>query len=131
MFLLPFHILLPQSVDTLNHDLDQLDLRVSKTVLVRDVISASSLATRFSTGSTGLDIEFFTASLELVNRFLGPAREVNVDRGTHTSSKIGGAGVDVSVLLRQSKVLAAFSLDRVSNSLDSTSKTLKDTLYIT
>merc|ERR1719341_2282517 len=99
MLLLPFQIFLPQSVDTINHDLDQLDLRVSKTVLVRDVISASSLATRFSTGSTRLDTEFFTASLELVNRFLGPAREVNIDR--------------------------------VSNSLDSTSKTLKYTLDIT
>merc|ERR1712013_117186 len=54
-----------------------------------------------------------------------------MDRGTHTSSKIGWARVDVSVLFRQSEVLATLSLDRVSNSLDSTSKTSKDTLYIT
>merc|ERR1719320_971124 len=79
----------------------------------------------------GLDSELLTASLELVNRLLGPAREVNMDGGTHTSTKIGWAGVDVSILFRQSEVLATLSLDRVSNSLDSTSKTSKDTLYIT
>merc|ERR1719435_226419 len=121
---------LVEGVDTVNHDLDQLDLRVSKTMLVGDVISASSLAARFSAGSTGLDSELFTASLELVNRFLGPAREVNVDGGTHTSSKVGGAGVDIAVLLGESKVLATFSLDRVSNSLDTASKTSKDSLDI-
>merc|ERR1739844_416711 len=54
-----------------------------------------------------------------------------MDGGTHTSSKIGGAGVDESVLFRESKVLATLSLDRVSNSLDTTSKTSKDTLDIT
>merc|ERR1719382_859856 len=46
-----------------------------------------------------------------------------MDGGTHTSSKIGGAGVDESVLFRESKVLA-------TNSLDTTSKTSKDTLDI-
>merc|ERR1719495_779898 len=46
-----------------------------------------------------------------------------MDGGTHTSSKIGGAGVDESVLFRESKVLATLSLD-------TTSKTSKDTLDI-
>jgi len=131
VLLLPLQILSPESVDSVNHDLDQLDLRVAETVLVGDVIGASSLATRFSTGSTGLDIEFFTASLESVNRFLGPAREVNVDGSAHASSKIGGAGVDVSVLLGESIFLARFSLNRSLNSSDSTGKTCKDTLDIT
>merc|ERR1719150_3438560 len=62
-------------------------------------------------GTTGLDSKFLTASLKFVNRFLGPAREVNVNRGTHTSSKVGGARVDESILLRKSKVLATFALD--------------------
>jgi len=131
MLLLPFEILSPQGVDSVNHNLDKLNLRVSKTMLVGDVVGAACLTTRFSTGSTGLHMEFLTASLELVNRLLGPAREVNMDGGTHTSSKIGGAGVDESVLFRESKVLATLSLDRVSNSLDTTSKTSKDTLDIT
>merc|ERR1719186_2412601 len=131
VLLLPFKIFFVESVNTINHDLDQLNLRVSKTVLVGDVISAASLATRFSTCSTGLDSKLLTASLELVNRLLGPAREVNMDGGTHTSSKIGGAGVDESVLFRESKVLATLSLDRVSNSLDTTGKTSEDPLDIT
>merc|ERR1712203_567033 len=131
VLLLQVKIFLVEGVNSINHDLDKLHLRVSKTVLVGDVISAASLATRFSTCSTGLDSKCFTASLELVNRLLGPAREVNMDGGTHTSSKIGGAGVDESVLFRESKVLATLSLDRVSNSLDTTSKTSQDTLDIT
>merc|ERR1712210_171726 len=53
-----------------------------------------------------------------------------MDGGTHTSSKVGGAGMDIAVLLGESKVLATFSLDRVSNSLDTASKTSKDTLDI-
>merc|ERR1719474_709476 len=71
-----------------------------------------------------------TASLKFVNRFLGPAREVNMDRGTHTSSQVGGAGVDESILLRESIVLSRFSLYRVSNSLDTTSEAFEDTLNI-
>jgi len=130
MLLLPLKILSPQSVDSINHDLDKLDLRVAETVLVGDVIGAASLATRFSAGSTGLNIELFTTSLELVNRLLGPSGKINVDRSTHTSAKIGGAGMDVSVLLGEGKVLATLSLDRVSDSLDSTGKTREDTLDI-
>merc|ERR1711915_141061 len=103
VLLLPLEVLLVESVDSINHDLDQLNLRVSKTMLVGDVISAASPATRFSTGTTGLDSKFLTASLKFVNGFLGPAREVNVNRGTHTSSKVGGARVDESILLRKSK----------------------------
>jgi len=130
MLLLPLKILSPQSVDSVNHDLDKLDLGVAETVLVGDIIGAASLATRFSSGSTGLNIELFTTSLELVNRLLGPSGKINVDRSTHTSAKIGGTGMDVSVLLGEGKVLATLSLDRVSDSLDSTGKTREDTLDI-
>jgi len=130
VLLLPLKILGPEGVDGVNHDLDQLHLGVAKTVLVGNVISASSLATGLSTGSTGLNIELFTASLQFVNGLLCPSGKIDVDRGTHTSSKIGGAGVDVSVLLGEGKVLAALSLDRVSDSLDSTGKTREDSLDI-
>jgi len=130
VLLLPLKILGPEGVDGVNHDLDQLHLGVAKTVLVGNVISASSLATGLSTGSTGLNIEFLTASLQFVNGLLCPSGKIDVDRGTHTSSKIGGAGVDVSVLLGEGKVLAALSLDRVSDSLDSTGKTREDSLDI-
>ena len=41
MLLLELEVLLPQGVDGVNHDLDQLNLRVAETVLVGDVISVS------------------------------------------------------------------------------------------
>ena len=39
VLLLELQILLPESVDGVNHDLDQLNLGVAKTMLVGDVIS--------------------------------------------------------------------------------------------
>jgi len=63
VLLLPLKVFLPQSVDGVNHDLDQLNLGVAKPVLVGDVVGASSLATRLSAGSTGLDSELLTAGL--------------------------------------------------------------------
>ena len=41
MLLLPLEVLLPQGVDTVNHDLDQLDLGVSQSVLVGDVVGVT------------------------------------------------------------------------------------------
>ena len=46
MLLLELQILLPEGVDTINHNLDQLDLGVAKTVLVGDVISVAYGETR-------------------------------------------------------------------------------------
>jgi len=130
VLLLELKILLPESVDSVNHDLDKLNLGVSKTMLVGDVISVTSLAARLSAGSTGLDSELLASSLELVDGFLGPSRKVNVDGGSHASSKIGWAGVDVSVLLGESVVLARLGLDGISDSLDSTGKTSEDSLDV-
>jgi len=130
VLLLELKILLPESVDSVNHDLDKLNLGVSKTMLVGDVISVTSLTTGLSTGSTGLNSEFLASCLELVNGFLGPSGKVNVDGGSHTSSKIGWARVDVSVLFGESVVLARLSLDGISDSLDSTGKTSEDSLDV-
>merc|ERR1712241_55143 len=99
-------------------------------MLVGDVISVTSLAARLSAGSTGLNSELLTSSLELVDGFLGPSGKANVDGGSHASSKIGWAGVDVSVLLGESIVLARLGLDGISNSLDSTGKTSEDSLDV-
>ena len=41
VLLLELKILLPESVDSVNHDLDKLNLGVSKTMLVGDVISVT------------------------------------------------------------------------------------------
>merc|ERR1711963_1383429 len=123
-------VFLPQGVDTVNHLLDQLNLRVSEPVLVGDVIGVSGLATRLSTGSTGLQVELLTSLLQFVNAVLGPSRKVNMDRGPHTSSQVGWARVDVTILGIKAEVLSRFLLDRVSNSLDTSCKSLKDTLDI-
>merc|ERR1719249_260796 len=116
--LLVLLVLLPQGVDAINHLLDELNLGVSKPVLVGDIVGEASLATRLSTSATGLQVKLLATSLQLVNTVLGPARQVNVDRGPHTSAKVGGAGVDVAVLLIKTEVLSRLSLNRVLDSLD-------------
>jgi len=131
VLLLEFQVLLVQSVDTVNHGLDKLDLGVSQSVLVGDVISVSGLATRFTTGATGLDSEFLAPLLQSWETLLGPSGEVNVDRGPHASTQVGGAGVDVAELLRQLEVLARLSLNTVLDSLDATGQPLEDTLDVT
>jgi len=131
VLLLEFQVLLVQSVDTVNHGLDKLDLGVSQSVLVGDVISVSGLATRFTTGATGLDSEFLTPLLQSWETLLGPSGEVNVDRGPHAGTQVGGAGVDVAELLRQLEVLARLSLNTVLDSLDATGQPLEDTLDVT
>merc|ERR1712012_42736 len=116
--LLELFVLIPELVHTINHLLDQLDLRVSEPVLVGDVVGVSGLATRLSTGATGLQVKLLATSLELVNAVLGPAGQVNVNRCPHASTKVGGAGVDVAEPLIQAEVLARLLLHRVLDSLD-------------
>jgi len=128
--LLVLLVLLPQGVDSINHLLDELNLGVSEPVLVGDVVGKASLAARLSTSSTGLQVKLFATSLELGNAMLGPARQVNMDRGPHTSAKVGGAGVDVTEPLIKTEVLARFLLDRVLDSLDTLSEPLKDLPHI-
>jgi len=130
VLLLELNVLLPEGVDSVNHDLDQLNLGVSETVLVGDVISVSSLTARFSAGSTGLDSEFLASCLEFVNSLLSVSGKINVDGSSHASSKIGWARVDVSVLLGEGIVLARLGLDGISDSLDSTGKTSEDSLDV-
>merc|ERR1719236_325437 len=131
VLLLELNILLVQGVDTVNHGLDKLDLGVSQSVLVGDVVGVSSLATRLTAGATGLDGELLAPGLELVNALLGPSGEIDVDGGPHASTQVGGAGVDVAELLRQLEVLARLSLDTVLDSLDATGQPLEDTLDVT
>merc|ERR1719189_3188085 len=128
VLLLPLEVLLPEGVDTVNHDLDQLNLGVSKTMLVGNVVGVASLSAGLSPGSAGLDGELLASGLQLVNSLLGPPGKVNVHGGAHAGSKIGGAGVDVAVLLIQTEVLADLSLDAVADSLDASGETTEDSL---
>merc|ERR1712012_256748 len=103
--LLELFVLIPELVHTINHLLDQLDLRVSEPVLVGDVIGVSGLATRLSASSTGLQVKLLATSLQSVNAGLfSPALKIDVDGGPHASAKVGGAGVDVAVLLVKAEV---------------------------
>jgi len=131
VLLLQFKILLPEGIDTINHGLDELDLRVTKTMFVGNVIGVSSLATRFTTGTTGLQVKGLTPGLQAINAVLGPAGQVNVDGGTHASSQVGGAGVDVAELLGVLELLATFSLDRFTDSGDTLGEPLEDSLDVT
>merc|ERR1712106_242607 len=97
MFLLQCNVLFVESINTINHALDKFNFRVAKTMFVGDIICAASLATRFSSGSTRLNLELFTSLLQKFYAFLGPARKVNVDRSPHSSPQVGGAGVDVTI----------------------------------
>merc|ERR1719433_773052 len=60
-------VFFPELVDTINHFLDQFNLRVAQSVLVGDIISVTSLTTRFTTSSTRLQVKLFTSSLQLIN----------------------------------------------------------------
>ena len=146
MLLLQGLVLLPEGVDTVNHGLDESNLGVSQPVLVGHVVGAACgcqgksssedskkltvEATRFSTGSTGLDCELLAPLLQGVKTLLGVSGQVNHDGGPHAGTKVGGAGVDVTELLGEGEVLARLSLDRVSHSLDATGKTGEDSLDV-
>jgi len=127
---LQFLVFLPELVDSVNHLLDKLDLRISQSVLVRDVISVTSLTTRFSTSTTRLEMKLLTSFLELLHTVLGPSWEVNMHGSSHASTKIGWAGMDVTVFGVETEVLSRLLFDGVTNSLDASGESLKDTLDI-
>merc|ERR1719411_485116 len=111
-------------------DLDQLHLGVSQSVLVGDIVGVASLTTGLSTGAARLHVELLTASLQRVNAVLGPAGEVDVDGGPHAGAEVGGAGVDVSVLLGQSVVLPGLGLDGLLDRLDAAGQAGEDSLDV-
>ncbi len=127
MLLLELLVLLVQGVDTVDHGLDQLDLRVAKTVLVGDVVGDARLAARLTTGSPGLQVELLAALLQGRKALLGPPGQVNVHRGPHASAEVGGAGVEVAIPGVEHEVLARLSLHRVLHCLDATCQPVKDT----
>ena len=89
------------------------------------------LSPRLSPSPPRLEVKFLTSLLQSLHSLLGPPRKVNMDGGSHASAEVGGAGVDVAVLGVQYEVLPRLSLDRVTDSLDTTGKTLKDTTDVT
>jgi len=90
----------------------------------------ASLSTRFSTSSTGLQVKLFATPLKSIKTNFGPARKVNMDRCSHTSTKIGWARVDIAVLFVKHKFLARFLFDRFSDCLNSFTQSFEDSLDI-
>jgi len=131
VLLLQFKILLPEGVDTIDHGLDKLNLGVAQAMFVGNVVGVTGLATRFAAGTTGLQAKSFAPLLQLVNRILGPAGQVNVDGGTHASAQVGGARVNVAEFGAEQELLARLSLDGVTDSSNAPGETLEDTLDIT
>jgi len=131
MFLLECQVLNVQSVDTIDHGLHKLDFRVAETMFVGNIVGHTSLAARFTTGATGLEGKGFAPGLQGGNTLLGPAGEVDVDRGPHAGTQVGGARVQVAQFLVEHELLAGFGPDRVTNSLDTTSQPFENTSDIT
>ncbi len=88
----------------------------------------TSLSTRLSPGSSGLDLELLTPLLERLQALLSPSGQVDVHRGPHSGAQVSWAGVDVAELLAEEEVLAALGLDGVANGLDAAGKALEHTL---
>jgi len=130
VLLLELNIGFVQLVNTIDHLLDQLDLRVAETVLVRDVVGVAGLAAGFTAGAAGLQVQFFAFLLQSVDRFGGPAGQVNVNGGAHASAQVGGARVNVAELFGQLEILAALGLDGVLDGLDTASKAFEDLLDV-
>ena len=149
MLLLQLLVLGPEGVDSVNHLLDQLNLGVPEPVLVGDIVGATCgvqvskgihsdgrveqltvEAAGLSTGSTGLDSQLLAPLLQYFKTISSVSGKVNHDRSPHAGSEVGGAGVDVAVLLGQAEVLAGLSLDGVADSLDAAGKTGEDSVLL-
>ena len=104
-------VLLPQGVDAVDHLLDELHLGVAKPVLVGDVVGDACLAPGLSPGAAGLQLELLAASLQVGQALRRPSREVHMDGGPHPCAQVGGARVQVSVLLRDLEILPRLLLN--------------------
>ena len=113
------------------HNFDASSKKQGKRLTSRIFLKLTSLATRFTTGATGLETHAIASGLQSINGVLGPSGEVNVDGCTHTSSQVGWARVDITEFGGDLEVLARFSLDGISDSLDTPGETLENTLDIT
>ena len=113
------------------HNFDASSKKQRKRLTSRIFLKLTSLATRFTTGATGLETHAIASGLQSINGVLGPSGEVNVDGCTHTSSQVGWARVDITEFGGDLEVLARFSLDGISDSLDTPGETLENTLDIT
>jgi hypothetical protein len=131
VLLLELQVLREESVDTVDHGLDKLHLGVAQAMLVGNVVGDSIVTAGFTASTSRLNLELFATGLQCGQTLLGPAGKVNVDRSPHAGSKIGGAGVEESVLLVEQEVLSGLLLDNIADSLDATGQSVKDAANVT
>merc|ERR1711863_13887 len=99
-------------------------------MFVGNIVGVASLSTRLSTSTTGLETENLASSLQTIDAVLGPSGQVNVDGGTHTSTQVGGARVNITEFGADLEILARFGLDGVTDTLDASCESFKDSLDI-
>ena len=104
-------VFLVEGVHSINHLLHELNLRVTQPVLVGDVVGDACLAPGLSPGAAGLQLELLAASLQVGQALRRPSREVHMDGGPHPCAQVGGARVQVSVLLRDLEILPRLLLN--------------------
>ena len=131
VFLLELQILVVESVNSINHGLDQFNFRVAQAVLIGNVIGDAGLAARLTTGSSGLQVQAFAPLLQWWDTLLGPSGQVNMNWSPHARAKIGGTGVEETKTGVKHEFAAGFGLDRVTDGLDASDKSVKDTADIT
>ena len=67
------HVLLVESVHSIDHLLDELHLAVAQAVFVGDVVRHAGLAAALSPGAAWLEVELLTPSSQHLGAQLGPA----------------------------------------------------------
>ena len=94
---------------TFYHLMDMFNLRVVHAVLFGDAISDGNLTSRFSSGSTRLQMKFFAFRLQILQTICSSTRKVNKDRYTHSSDQISWARVDICIHGIKKENLAKYS----------------------
>lgn len=122
MLLLELEVFLVERVDAVDHGLDQLDLGVAEAVLVGNVVGHAVVAAGLAAGASRLDLQLLAPGLQGGEALLGPAGQVDVDRGAHARAEIRRAGVQVAVLFVEQKLFAGLAAHRVPDGLDASSK---------
>jgi len=90
-----FLLLGDHGLDTVVHVLDEIDLRATKSSLVGNVIDVISGFGVLSVDASNLDVELVSDGLECWH-LNSKLRELNMDRSSKGSSKVGGARSDVT-----------------------------------
>merc|ERR1711915_796012 len=96
-------------------------------MLVGDIIGDTRPPSGFS---TRLKVKLLASGSKDLGSQLGPAWEVNVNRGSHSCAKVCRASMDVTISFVQHKVMSRFPLDRILDSLDTSCQPVEHLLDV-